>query len=143
MTDEPEPEPAAPEPEPEPAAPEPIVRIVGLVLDCANPEPLVAFWTAALGYRLDHRWGQFVGLAPPGPGLPPLTFQVVPEPKISKNRMHLDLVGKPDRRTAVTRRVDLGATVLPEHEESGWRWNILADPGGNEFCVIGRATEPA
>lgn len=63
-------------------------------------------------------------------------FQSVPEGKMAKNRVHLDLRA-PDRRAEVARLVALGATVRAEVEhESGQRWTTMADPEGNEFCVL-------
>jgi hypothetical protein len=63
-------------------------------------------------------------------------FQVVPEPKTVKNRVHLDLHVGPERRPEVIERlVGLGATVLWEGREGPGTWITLADPEGNEFCV--------
>ncbi|WP_405011496.1 VOC family protein [Kitasatospora sp. NBC_01539] len=65
-----------------------------------------------------------------------LLFQQVPEPKRTKNRLHLDLHAGPDRREAeVDRLLALGATVLARIDEPGTRHVTLADPEGNEFCV--------
>ncbi|MCX4846028.1 VOC family protein [Streptomyces sp. NBC_00893] len=65
-----------------------------------------------------------------------LLFQRVPEPKTTKNRLHLDVHAEPGRRQAeVERLVGLGATVLREVAEQGGSWTVLADPEGNEFCV--------
>ncbi|GJF33239.1 hypothetical protein KNE206_59390 [Kitasatospora sp. NE20-6] len=65
-----------------------------------------------------------------------LLFQQVPEPKSTKNRLHLDLHAGPDRREAeVDRLLALGATVLARIDEPGTRHVTLADPEGNEFCV--------
>ncbi|GIG59914.1 hypothetical protein Lfu02_42860 [Longispora fulva] len=61
-------------------------------------------------------------------------FQVVPEPKSAKNRMHLDL-HVPDQAATVARLVELGATVTGHGEEGGRGWTVMADPEGNEFCV--------
>jgi hypothetical protein len=63
-------------------------------------------------------------------------FQVVPEPKTVKNRVHLDLhVGAERRPEVVERLVGLGATVLWEGREGPSTWVTMADPEGNEFCV--------
>jgi hypothetical protein len=63
-------------------------------------------------------------------------FQVVPEAKMSKNRVHLDLHVGPDRRAAAVERLtELGGTVLWEGAEFGSAWVTMADPEGNEFCV--------
>jgi len=63
-------------------------------------------------------------------------FQVVPEPKTVKNRVHLDLHVGPERRAEVVERLTaLGGTVLWERSEFGSSWITMADPEGNEFCV--------
>jgi hypothetical protein len=68
---------------------------------------------------------------------PPST---VPEPKIAKNRLHLDLIPPgDDPQQELTRLVELGATVL-DNQPSGMGWLILADPEGNEFCLEGAGT---
>ena len=65
-----------------------------------------------------------------------LLFQVVPEAKQVKNRVHLDLHFGPDQvESEVARLCALGATRLGEGSEGGSRWVVLADPEGNEFCV--------
>ena len=63
-------------------------------------------------------------------------FQLVPEPKGSKNRLHLDLQFGPDERVAEVERLErLGATRLFEGSQGPHSWVTMADPEGNEFCV--------
>ena len=62
-----------------------------------------------------------------------VSLQRVPEPRVGKNRVHLDLNG--NRATEVPRLVSLGARVIEEHEVPGTAWTVLADPEGNVFCV--------
>ena len=112
---------------------------IGMVtVDCADPKGLAAFWAAALDTTISGDYGEFVMLAPPPAGGPVLAFQRVPEARVGKNWMHLDL-GAPEgeRRTEVARLVDLGATVLGDRggDAEGMVWTTLADPEGNEFCV--------
>ena len=65
-----------------------------------------------------------------------LLFQVVPEPKTAKNRMHLDLhVAEGQRDAEVERLMGLGATFLHDGRQGPYAWVTLADPEGNEFCV--------
>ena len=61
-------------------------------------------------------------------------FAKVPERKVAKNRMHLDLAS-PDHEAEVARLVALGATRVADMEEWGYEWTVLQDPEGNEFCV--------
>lgn len=110
---------------------------MSVVLDCTDPVTLEAFWSAALGYERVASDGQFVGLRDPGGRLPTLVLQQVPEPKVVKNRMHLDIFTD-DLDEHLVRFEELGARVVtPEHRESdGMRLVVLADPEGNEFCLL-------
>ena len=69
--------------------------------------------------------------------VPDLLFLRVPEDKTIKNRLHLDL-RTPDLDAEVRRVVGTGASLLTGEpvQEFGWRWHVLGDPDGNEFCVI-------
>ncbi len=104
---------------------------VEVAIDCADPEQLVPFWLAALGYVRDPRDAREI-VDPDGRG-PSLWFQRVPEPKSVKNRLHLD-VFLPDRATAERRRDDLvalGGTAIAGYPDF---W-LMTDPAGNEFCL--------
>lgn len=109
---------------------------VELVLDCADPDRLVAFWSEALGYEPFGRAGGYRSLVDPEGVGPKLILQRVPEPKVAKNRFHLDLLAE-DIEAEAARLEALGATRLrPEpFEEHGTAWILLADPEGNELCV--------
>jgi predicted enzyme related to lactoylglutathione lyase len=109
---------------------------IGLVLDCADPDRLAAFWSAALGYTILGGAGSYVMLMDQSGRQPKLLLQRVPEAKTSKNRMHLD-IESPAVDDEVTRLEDLGARRLETEPraEHGTRWVIMADPEGNEFCV--------
>lgn len=115
------------------------LRMTEVVIDCADHGPVVTFWAAALGYERRDVNEQYVALVPPSPttpGRPPLLFQKVPEPKASKNRVHLDFRAEV-MADEVARLVALGATVLGANSLGDFRWTVLADPAGNEFCVSG------
>lgn len=109
-----------------------------VVLDCADLDRAAAFWSGVLGYRAEPSSpGRYQQLLPPdGAGIE-LLLQQVPERKTTKNRLHLDL-RVPDLTAEVARLTALGAQRLTAEpiEEYGWRWHILADPDGNEFCVL-------
>ncbi|MFC5237243.1 VOC family protein [Pseudonocardia zijingensis] len=112
---------------------------IGMVtVDCADPKALSGFWAAALDTEvLQNYEDAFIMLAPSPRGGPALAFQLVPEPRSGKNRLHLDL-GAPvgERQAEVERLVALGATVLGERgDPSVFTWTTLTDPEGNEFCV--------
>lgn len=111
------------------------LRIREVVVDCADHEVVVTFWSAALGWEARRVNRQYVALVPPtgSPG-PALLFQLVPEPKTGKNRVHLDFEA-PDMAVEVARLMGLGATVIAERGLGSFRWTVMADPEGNEFCV--------
>jgi catechol 2,3-dioxygenase-like lactoylglutathione lyase family enzyme len=106
-----------------------------VVVDCTDPEALAAFWTTALGVGVDHRFGQYVFLEPTVPGAPALAFQRVPDPTPGKNRLHLDLVTD-QVEAVVDRLLALGARHVRSLDEDGLRLEVLADPEGNELCIV-------
>lgn len=107
----------------------------GLVLDCADPDRLAEFWSAALGYTTLGGAGSYVLLVDEGGTQPKLLLQRVPEPKTRKNRMHLDIECHDVAGEAV-RLEALGATrVEGPMSEHGSTWIVMHDPEGNEFCV--------
>jgi predicted enzyme related to lactoylglutathione lyase len=112
--------------------------VTEVVIDCADHGQVVEFWAAALGYERHEVNEQYTALVPPArePGLPALLFQRVPEPKTTKNRVHLDFRA-PVMAPEVARLVGLGATVIAERSLGDFAWTVLADPEGNEFCVSG------
>jgi predicted enzyme related to lactoylglutathione lyase len=114
------------------------LRVTEVVIDCADHGRVVDFWAAALGYARREVNEQYVALVPPErePGRPPLLFQKVPEPKVAKNRVHLDFRAE-SMADEVARLLALGATVLAERTLGDFSWTVLADPEGNEFCVSG------
>lgn len=117
--------------------------LIGITLDCAELDTVVAFWQEALGYV--ERRGESAGdrtfrtlFAPSDRGgLHHLTVQQVPERKSVKNRSHLDLFVE-DVDAEVKRLADLGATVLRDEvlDDDVFRTIVMADPEGNEFCVV-------
>ena len=112
-------------------------RIINITIDCDDALAVARFWSQVLGRPLDQ--GSSAGFASIGGGDPERVeaawyFEKVPERKVAKNRMHVDLVD-PDP-AAVQRLVELGASIVGEHEfGASHRWTVLRDPEGNEFCV--------
>ena len=111
-------------------------RFTELVVDCADPEQLAAFWAAVLGWQPTGRYPGAVEIAGPPDSGPSLTFVPVAEPKTVKNRLHIDVnpVGC-EQEQEVERLIALGARRIDvgQGEPS---WVVLADPEGNEFCVL-------
>lgn len=111
---------------------------LAVVLDCSDLDRAGAFWCAALGYvPVDAASDLYLSLRPAeGDGIE-LLLQRVPDVKVQKNRMHLDLRA-PEMAAEVERLLALGARRVTDTpiEEEGWRRHILEDPDGNEFCVL-------
>jgi catechol 2,3-dioxygenase-like lactoylglutathione lyase family enzyme len=125
-------------------------RLTEIVVDCHDPAAQAAFWAAALGYHVVRSEEGQVEIAPweqeppdlaervrQAPSVPALVFVTVPEAKTVKNRLHLDVrpvdgsyQAEVERLLALgARRADIGQGEVP--------WVVLADPEGNEFCVLG------
>jgi hypothetical protein len=104
------------------------------VIDCQDPESLAAFWCQALGYQVVSRNEREVDIAP-GPGsYPGLAFLRVSDDKTVKNRLHIDL-NPSDQQAEVRRLLALGATRINIGQGDA-EWVVMADPEGNEFCVL-------
>jgi predicted enzyme related to lactoylglutathione lyase len=116
------------------------ISIRYVTLDCADPYTLSGFWQEVTGWPRsdeDLPGDPEVSLLAP-PGLTRLLFQHVPEAKAGKNRVHLDISSDDHTRDEeVARLLGLGATFVADHRRpDGSGWVVLADPEGNEFCVI-------
>jgi Glyoxalase-like domain len=120
-------------------------RFTELAIDCADPKGLARFWCSVLGYEMQDEDEGIVTIGWPvgregnraGPVPPTLTFARVPEGKTVKNRVHLDL-NPTDREQdeEVRRLLDLGARHADVGQTGDESWVVLADPEGNEFCVL-------
>jgi glyoxalase superfamily protein len=107
-----------------------------LTIDCHDPKLLADFWCAALGYRLVEIDEEDAEIKPiEGIGWT-LLFQIVPEGKSAKNRLHLDLRSSGSMASEVARLEQLGATAITRVDEGGSFWTVMGDPEGNEFCVL-------
>ncbi|MGC5033766.1 VOC family protein [Micromonospora sp. DT229] len=121
----------------------PTVR--NIAIDCVDPYALATFWSKVVGQPLaeDDLPGDpeaSVQL----PGGPALFFAAVPEPKVGKNRLHICLEPSVPREDEVERILALGATMVHDRRKPDGRgWAVLADPDGNEFCVLRSAAERA
>ncbi|HEX5936687.1 MAG TPA: VOC family protein [Actinomycetota bacterium] len=130
------------------------MRIESVVFDCHDAAPLARFWAAALGWSVapydeeelerlaakgiyDPEDDPSVMVEPPVDSeLPVLFFTEVPEEKVAKNRVHLDLATEDSLEVEVQRLEGLGAEVRNWAEEGGSTWCVMLDPQGNEFCVV-------
>lgn len=138
-----------------------------IVIDCSDPAQLAVFWANALGYKVQdppsgyasweaflqaqgvpqEEWNSASAVVDPDGKGPRIYFQHVPEAKVVKNRVHLDLNAShsvshgssPERVQRIAAEVErlkgLGARELYRREQRGEYWVTMADPEGNEFCV--------
>jgi hypothetical protein len=121
------------------------LRIQCICIDARDPSALADFWQAALAWRRTYEDANQVVLEPPEESradgvVPDLLFLRVSDEKRVKNRVHLDL--RPLDQIAEVRRLEsLGASRVFIGQGADASWVVLADPQGNEFCVL-RALEP-
>lgn len=106
-----------------------------LTLDVTDLDGQTDFWCAAFGY--EHKGGvaQYHVLLDPTGTLPKMLLQRVAEPKMAKNRLHIDF-HVTDVEVHAARVEALGATRVARTEEFGIHWVTLLDPEGNEFCLV-------
>ena len=111
------------------------VRLYGVVIDSSDPSRLAHWWAEALGWQVVFEATEEVAVARDENTHPGLVFVPVPESKTTKNRLHLDLA--PDDRDAEVARLEaMGARRVDVGQTSDNTWVVLADPEGNEFCVL-------
>jgi hypothetical protein len=115
------------------------IRIQCVTIDAHDPGVLARFWSQALGWRITLEEPDEWCVEPPEGSAevdvaPDLLFVKVLGAKTTKNRLHLDLRPK-DQAAEVQRLIDLGAQPA-DIGQAGVPWVVLADPEGNEFCVL-------
>jgi predicted enzyme related to lactoylglutathione lyase len=111
------------------------VRFYHVVIDARDPHSLARFWAAVLDQRVLYESEDEVIVGSDEQHYPGLCFVPVPEAKAVKNRLHIDL--DPDDRDAeVERIIALGARRADVGQGPDVSWVVLADPEGNEFCVL-------
>jgi hypothetical protein len=109
-------------------------------VDTHDPAQIATFWEQALGWRRTYDSPDEVVLEPPAGSAedgvaPDLLFLRVPEDKVVKNRLHIDLRPDADQAGEIARLEALGATRV-DIGQGDQTWTVLADPDGNEFCVL-------
>jgi catechol 2,3-dioxygenase-like lactoylglutathione lyase family enzyme len=110
------------------------VHWYAVVVDCADPARLSRWWAEVLGYHILDEDANDVMIGPGGDVHPILYFSRNTDGKSGKNRLHIDL-GPDDRDAEVERLLDMGARHV-DIGQSQRGWVVLADPEGNEFCVL-------
>jgi catechol 2,3-dioxygenase-like lactoylglutathione lyase family enzyme len=114
-------------------------RRIHVVIDATDVDAVRAFWVAALGYEPFGEFEQYRTAVPAGGGDgPKLVFQQVAEGRAAaKNRLHIDIEVGDEMEAECARLVGLGARRLGERVvEAGTEWIVMADPEGNEFCLV-------
>jgi predicted enzyme related to lactoylglutathione lyase len=112
--------------------------ILNITLDCTDAGRVARFWAEVTGWPL-HQEDQQPGheeysAGPPAEDGIRMYFVTVPEPKVAKNRIHLDVIPPGDQQQEIERLTGLGASVSgAQPPDAGWV--VMADPEGNEFCV--------
>jgi predicted enzyme related to lactoylglutathione lyase len=105
-----------------------------LVVDCRDPERLAPFWLSVLGGAVVRTSTEWVSIRTSAGVL--MAFQRVPEPKVGKNRLHLD-VAVVDLSLACAAAVAQGATMFGRiHHDAFGKFQVMLDPEGNEFCFV-------
>lgn len=113
------------------------VQWFSLVVDCDNPATLADWWAKVLGFRIVYRSEREVDIAADTDNFPGIAFLRTPGRKQIKNRLHIDL--NPDNQAAeVARLLSLGATRVHVGQDDDVDWVVMADPEGNEFCILAR-----
>lgn len=118
------------------------LRIQCITIDCIDPQRVAVFWAAALDWKITESNENEVAIelldgSPEVGRIPDVLFLKNPDSKQVKNRLHLDL--RPlDQDAEVARLEALGATRIEigQSEYAETTWVVMADPEGNEFCVL-------
>ncbi len=117
-------------------------HIAVIAIDAVQPRVVADFWCAVLGWQVVEEDSGGVSIASPDAAGPTIDVLTVPERKAGKNRLHLDLradgVGTADE---LRRLLDLGARRVDVGQGAEASWIVLADPEGNEFCLLARAVQ--
>ncbi len=109
-------------------------RIASIMINAVDAARLSSFWSELLDMPVSAEHEGFIWLRPAEPGLPQLAFQQVAAPTEGRRRLHLDLHDADP--SALRRKAEtLGATFVEEHNIGDFRWDVMQDPEGNEFCI--------
>jgi catechol 2,3-dioxygenase-like lactoylglutathione lyase family enzyme len=120
-------------------------RISELILDCADPERLAAFWSEVLGYvELDREDDGSIEIGPPGDSpQPTLVLSMSTDPRPGKLPLHIDVRATDrDQDAELERLLAIGAVPADVGQTGRESWHVLADPEGNEFCLLRTRARP-
>lgn len=117
-------------------------RIAVIAIDALDPRLVAEFWAAVLGWQIVEEDAGVVSIAPAHSAWLTIDVARVPERKGVKNRLHLDL--RADGTAAeeeVKRLMAMGARPADVGQPADASWTVLADPEGNEFCILSRSVQ--
>lgn len=119
-------------------------RIAAIVIDAVRPRVVADFWCSVLGWQVIEEADGVITIAPADGSWPAIDVAPVPEAKTVKNRLHLDLRadGMPTGQE-LERLLGLGARHVDVGQGADATWVVLADPDGNEFCLLSRNAQEA
>jgi hypothetical protein len=117
-------------------------RIAVLAIDAQQPPVIADFWCAVLGWQVAEVDEDVISIAPPDGSWPTVDVVAVPEGKTVKNRLHMDLrADGMSTSEELQRLLDLGARRVDVGQAADVSWVVLADPEGNEFCLLARSVQ--
>jgi hypothetical protein len=111
------------------------LRVDTLTVDCEDAAVVARFWCELLGYEVVPNSTDSIATAHPDGSGPTLLFTWAGTRKAGKNRIHLDLRPR-DQRRAIERALELGARPTDVGQTGDESWVVLEDPEGNEFCIL-------
>ncbi|MEU4969478.1 VOC family protein [Streptomyces smyrnaeus] len=117
-------------------------RIAVLCIDAVDPPAVADFWCRVLDWQVRDESEGGIEIGPSDPAQPGIDVLPVPERKPRKNRLHLDLRADGSTTEQELRRLlELGATGVDVGQPPDASWTVLADPEGNEFCLLHRTMQ--
>lgn len=117
-------------------------QIAAISIEAVDPRRIAEFWCAVLGWEVQHLDSTGGEIAPPDGSWPTIDIGRVPEAKAVKNRLHLDICADGSTQNDELRRLlELGAKQVDVGQTSDSTWIVLADPEGNEFCLLSRSVQ--
>ncbi len=117
-------------------------RLTNICVDAADPLSLAHFWCAVLGWGIVEESDEGVSIASADGAWPFIDIFPVPDPKVRKNRLHLDLRADGSATSEeLDRLLRLGASTVDVGQSPEATWVVLADPEGNEFCLLSTSVQ--
>jgi len=118
--------------------------LAALAIDAVNPGLVAEFWCAVLGWVVLEEDEGFVSIGSADGSWPTIDVCPVPEAKTVKNRLHLDVrADGVEQQVELQRLLGLGAKAVDIGQAPDVSWVVLADPEGNEFCLLARSVQEA